>query len=1260
MGMEIMAPDFPTSFQIVNIYGPCQGREAFWLDLLEKSLMKMPLMVVGGDLNFSLGRAEAWGPSAREDPLTEFFIQTLKDHNLIDPSPISLMPTWRNRRIGEDRIAKRLDRFLTSEGLIRNVPLFQQLVEATGNSDHFPIFLDLSFPPPKPPAPFKFNSSWLEEPSFNSLFKSTWICANRNSLESKSFLFMENLKRLKKATMTWAKERQKNQNEEMIKISEELKSLESMDSDGYATQSSKDRILSLEKAQNQILLAKEKEWRLKSRAIWLKDGDENTRFFHNFAKGTIWSLKYEEGREVKSFTDLSCLGQRHFQRIFSDPGETTIAEIIRTTQCFPRFTEEGADDELSAPVTKEEVEAAMKSMGKDKSPGPDGCTVELFLHFFDLIGSDIVDVVEESRLRGEIYKPFNSTFIALIPKKDAPESFEDFRPISLCNCIYKIIAKVIATRLIPILSRNISMEQFGFLEGRQIHEAIGVAQEVIHSVKQKRKKGVILKIDLSKAYDQISWLYLRLLLTHLGFNYSFISWIMGCITNVSFAVLINGAASPFFKSQRGLRQGCPLSPLLFLLVAEGLSRLIHSARRSNKIKGIEVAINLYISHLLFVDDILIFSNGSHNELKELKDIFDLFMKASGMLINSGKSQVCVAGFNRRECNAMTNLFPFQTQSLDSSFKYLGFWLKPDAYKKEDWNWLIAKIEARISHWSFRWLSRAGRLTLLKSVLLAIPVYWVALTWIPKGILEKIRRLCCRFLWAGSSEKSVLPWVAWEKIARPKEWGGWGIKQLPEFSLSLAAKSGWRLITDKKTKHSSIIWKATVEAFFEIEKGLAWKVGDGRNVRIGRDPWVGCNKSYALSPGILRHLDSKGFYTLNQVEKVGLSTIWGQAWKSAVELGLDFRWHNEWSTYIDELHRSNVRIKLESDVLLWAHGKTGLYSPKEGYAYLMDQKGWAAPEWWSRNLWKLKCPMKSRVFLWCLLKRKIPTWDILQNRFFIGPGRCPLCKADGESINHLFISCSVSFSIWGELVKMINIRVQWEPVSLDEVWRKRWNDHPDSNLRNLLPIFFWGVWLTRNKSTFQDQAFSPTTVASKCAAIYSSLPPPESSTAPNRDAPLIINENFPWAFFDGASQQNRAGAGICIYINNKHSIKASVGLGLGSNDFAELAALHLLMCWSLQKNILRIQIYGDSMNVINWVNGKSICQNQILKVVLDEILSLKSHFNNISFCHIYREKNTIADQLSKTGLQQVLGSWSIEEMRQGQTFHSQLPPFAPLA
>eukprot|EP00253_Pinus_taeda_P026386 PITA_26386 len=289
-----------------------------------------------------------------------------------------------------------------------------------------------------------------------------------------------------------------------------------------------------------------------------------------------------------------------------------------------------------------------------------------------------------------------------------------------------------------------------------------------------KRKGAVVKIDLSKAYDRISWTYHKMLLTHLGFKIDFINWIMGCITSVNFVVLINGVSSPFFKGQRGLRQGCHLSPLLFLLVAEGLSQLILKAKREGTVKGLEVAVNLFISHLLFVDEILLFSNGNMTEIKELKNILELFMKATGMQVNYRKSQ------------------------------------------------LILKV---------------------------------SLTWVPKGILEKIGRICNRFLWVGSKEDSVLPWVAWEKVARPKEWGGWGIKDLPAFGPSLVAKLGWRIIKmenlwtkvvkqkyidpiplekgirnpNKKGGNVSVVWKATIEAFKDIEQGLVWQIGNGANL-----------------------------------------------------------------------------------------------------------------------------------------------------------------------------------------------------------------------------------------------------------------------------------------------------------------------------------------------------------------------------------------------------------------------------------------------
>ena len=160
--------------------------------------------------------------------------------------------------------------------------------------------------------------------------------------------------------------------------------------------------------------------------------------------------------------------------------------------------------------------------------------IEFFLELFETLGDDLLKVVEDTRITGRIPASFNSTFIALIPKVENPVSLNDFRPISLCNCICKVVTKVIARRLKGIFSDHITEEQFGFWEGRQIHEAIRAAQEGLHSMKTKNHNGVVLKVDLAKAYDKVRWMYIPLLLTHLGFDIAFIRWVMTCITTVSF------------------------------------------------------------------------------------------------------------------------------------------------------------------------------------------------------------------------------------------------------------------------------------------------------------------------------------------------------------------------------------------------------------------------------------------------------------------------------------------------------------------------------------------------------------------------------------------------------------------------------------------------------------------------------------------------------------------------------------------------------
>ena len=286
-----------------------------------------------------------------------------------------------------------------------------------------------------------------------------------------------------------------------------------------------------------------------------------------------------------------------------------------------------------------------------------------------------------------------------------------------------------------------------------------MAQEGLHNIKSKKLKGAVLKIDLSKAYDRVNWLYIRLLLTHLGFHLDLIRWIMNCLTTVSFVVLLNGAISQFFHSEQGLRQGCLLSPLLFLLVAEGLGFFLKRAHSEGDFISLPISQVLAITHLLFVDDNLIFCDGSHRDIQKLSQGLVIFKRASRMVISKDKLTINWANLEDPEMLILEENFNFQIRALDEQVKYLDFFLKPNDYRKADWYWLLAKIEKWLNSWSHRWLSRARRLVLVKLILEAMSVYWMALIWIPKGILEKIRHICFNFLWSGTQEKRVMPWAS---------------------------------------------------------------------------------------------------------------------------------------------------------------------------------------------------------------------------------------------------------------------------------------------------------------------------------------------------------------------------------------------------------------------------------------------------------------------------------------------------------------------
>lgn len=247
---------------------------------------------------------------------------------------------------------------------------------------------------------------------------------------------------------------------------------------------------------------------------------------------------------------------------------------------------------------------------------------------------------------------------------------------------------------------------------------------------------MLLKIDLSKAFDSISWEYLQKILKAFGFASSWIRWISNLISSTFFSILINGIPSSTFRPSRGIRQGDPLSPFLFVILAEGLGRSIKSAILSRNLKGIAFHQAPAISHQQFVDDNMLFGHPSIQEARSFNALLDNFSIASGTLINKFKSQIFFFNTPPTTQRAIARILGFSIASLPS--KYLGAPLIASALKHSSWTNLLEKLEAILFLWTHRALNMASRIVLIKAVLQSMPLYMFSIMAAPKWVLKAIK------------------------------------------------------------------------------------------------------------------------------------------------------------------------------------------------------------------------------------------------------------------------------------------------------------------------------------------------------------------------------------------------------------------------------------------------------------------------------------------------------------------------------------------
>lgn len=380
-------------------------------------------------------------------------------------------------------------------------------------------------------------------------------------------------------------------------------------------------LIKLENEVEGMLEEEEMFWKMRSREDWLRWGDKNTKWFHSRAsfrkrKNEIKGIEDRRGTWVEEEEEISEVATNYFMKL-SSSSQPNEEEILILTEAVDKKLTSEKSRWLDSNFPEEDIEGALKSMNPTKAPGPDGAHAKLYQKCWDIIGEDTVRVCLGILNHKESMEPINNTLIALIQKTKEPKRMAEYRPISLCNVIYKIIAKSMANRMKRVFDTVIALNQSTFVPGRQMTDNVIAGFECIHALNNKRrgKTGhIALKLDMSKAYARVEWTFIEEMMKCMNFSEEWTNKVMQCISSVSYSILINGSPQEEFRPSRGLRQGDPLSPYLFLLCAEGFSTLLKREESLLNLSGFQINKHCPIlTHLFFADDILVFLKAKKNK-----------------------------------------------------------------------------------------------------------------------------------------------------------------------------------------------------------------------------------------------------------------------------------------------------------------------------------------------------------------------------------------------------------------------------------------------------------------------------------------------------------------------------------------------------------------------------------------------------------------------------------------------------------------------
>ena len=573
----------------------------------------------------------------------------------------------------------------------------------------------------------------------------------------------------------------------------------------------------------------------------------------------------------------------------------------------------------------------------------------------------------------------------------------------------------------------------------------------------------MIKLDIDKAFDSVSWEFLIDVLAAKGFSLKWRNWISSMLASASTRVLVNGELTDYIVHHKGLRQGDPLSPLLFVLVMDVLDAMIRAAVDAQVLPPLGRSLPS-VRASFYADDVMIFVRPNYQEVNAVKKILDIFEDASGLRTNYTKSSFC-----RIRCEDVDTLelaALLQCPIKDFPVIYLGMPLSYTRLQKVHYQPIFDKLQRNTSGWNKLMLPTAGRLALITSVLYALPVFQILAIEPPRWAVKKFDKRCRGFLWANKDEATGGKClVNWKQVCLPKKFGGLGIPCLLQKSEAMRCKWLWLswMDTTRPWRGLPLSITSSVRALFEAS--VQFNIGDGANTQFWTDPWHNRESFSSRFPDLFKHCTVKSISILHALT----DGKWMRHFKSNLSQDAISQFTSMWN----DLQLVQLSENQE-DTLTWRWTANGQFSSCSAYTATLTAN---IKPLFANLAWSSDAPPKCQFFVWLAAQERCLTADNLAKRGWPHNPLCSLCLQEPESATHLLTTCSFAKEIWHLTFDMLHMHhslMANNGESLTSWWQRSssaMTKDKAKTWRSIIALVWWNIWKERNARVFTNSSCS---------------------------------------------------------------------------------------------------------------------------------------------------------------------------------------------